>query len=68
LNAQNAEKRNEGGIIMSPLSAVWFSTNIVLPRDLDKLPSDESSSNSAVPSARPRTAGVSSAGKRYTGD
>lgn len=68
-NAQNAEKWNDEGILVSPMSAVWFSIGIALPRDLDKMPSDEGSSSSAVPSARPRTAGISSAGKwRYSSD
>lgn len=62
-DAQNAEKVLGGGVILLPMNDILFSTEVVLPRDLDKIPSDEGSSGSAVPSARPRTAGISAAGK-----
>lgn len=65
-NAQNAGKGPSEGVILSPGTALLFSTDIVLPRDLDRIaPSEESSGNATV-SARPRTAGITSAGKRVT--
>jgi len=62
-DALNAEKGLEGGIILPPMTAVLFSTDIELPRDLERIASDESSSGNPGVSARPRTAGITSAGK-----
>ena len=63
-NAQNARKGPSESVILSPGTALLFSTDIVLPRDLDRIALDEGSSGNATVSARPRTAGITSAGKQ----
>lgn len=63
LMGAQSTKKGIDGVMLAQMESVQFSTDISLPRDLDKIPSDVGSSANAVPSARPRTAGITSAGK-----
>jgi hypothetical protein len=73
LRAQNANEGNQGGIIVQANTAILFSTQLQIPRSLDEIATDESGNGgekqgtagkgSFAKSARPRTAGVTSAGK-----
>jgi hypothetical protein len=57
--------------VVEPRSTIAFSTNITLPKSVDEISSEDAdggsekhSKNSTVKAARPRTAGITSAGKR----
>ena len=67
-SAENADKGTEGCIIMKPDTVARFSTDFVLPRNVENIMSGESDGSaekggSNLTSARPRTAGMTSGGK-----
>jgi hypothetical protein len=71
--ATNASEGNEHGIIIQAQTSIIVTTNIRLPRDLSKIASDDTGNGgeqlgvagkgSFAKSARPRSAGISAAGK-----
>jgi hypothetical protein len=71
--ATNASEGNEGGIIIQAQTSIIITTNVKLPRDLTKIASDDSGNGgeqfgvagkgSFAKSARPRSSGISAAGK-----
>jgi hypothetical protein len=71
--AEDTTVGGDGSIFIKPKAVVRLTTKINLPRDVEKIAVDESTSPekqassekgaSSVKSARPRTAGISSAGK-----
>jgi hypothetical protein len=73
VRAKNASEGNEGGIIIQAQTSIIVSTNVKLPRDISKIASDDSGNGgeqqgvagkgSFAKSARPRTAGITAAGK-----
>lgn len=73
LSAENANEGNNGGIIMQANTSILLSTKIDVPKDLASIATDEagnggetlgiSGKGSFARSARPRTAGITSAGK-----
>jgi tetratricopeptide (TPR) repeat protein len=73
LSAKNADEGHGGGIIIQAKTTIWLSTSIKLPKSLNEIANDESGNGGQkkeVPgkgsfskSARPRTGGVTSAGK-----
>jgi hypothetical protein len=73
LSAENANEGNNGGIIMQANTSILLSTKIDVPRDLASISTDEGGNGgetlgtagkgSFARSARPRTAGITSAGK-----
>jgi hypothetical protein len=75
VRATNASEGSEGGIIMQAQTSIILSTNVKLPRDLSKIASDDSGNGgeqqgvagkgSFAKSARPRSAGISAAGRSY---
>lgn len=67
--AENANEHSNGGIIIQAQATIFISTLVDVPKDLDSITSDESgeaqgspSKGTFVKSARPRTAGMTSAG------
>jgi hypothetical protein len=72
-SAENAEEGIKGCIIIKPKTIAQFSTDFVLPRDLEKITSEESDGSAdkggsqakgnTLTTARPRTAGITSGGK-----
>jgi len=70
-SAENANEGSDGGIIIQANTSILFSTLIDIPRDLDSIATDESGNGgekegiagkgSFSTSARPRTAGITSA-------
>lgn len=73
LSATNAGEAGEGGIIIQAQTSIIISTNVKLPKDLSKIASDDSGNGgeqqgtagkgSFAKSARPRSAGITAAGK-----
>jgi hypothetical protein len=73
LSAKNANEGSNGGIIVQANTEILISTKLELPKDLDLIAVDEtgnggekegvSGKGSFAKSARPRTAGITSAGK-----
>jgi len=72
LRARNASEGSDGGIIIQAQSSIYISTQIHVPKDLGAIASDVSGNGgeaqgtpgkgSFAKSARPRTAGMTSAG------
>jgi hypothetical protein len=70
-SAENANEGSEGGIIIQANTSILLSTQIDIPRSLDRIATDESGNGgekegvagkgSFATSARPRTAGITSA-------
>jgi hypothetical protein len=73
LSAMNAGEAGENGIIIQAQTSIIISTNVRLPKDLSKIASDDSGNGgeqqgtagkgSFAKSARPRSAGITAAGK-----
>lgn len=73
LAAQNANEGTDGGIIVQAQTSILLSTQLEVPKDLDLIATDEAGNGgekegtagkgSFAKSARPRTAGVTSAGE-----
>lgn len=73
LSATNASEGSENGIIIQAQTSIIISTNVELPRDLSKIASDDTGNGgekqgiagkgSFAKSARPRSAGITAAGK-----
>jgi hypothetical protein len=73
LSATNASDGSEGGIIIQANTAIVISTKVVLPKDLSAIAFDESGNGgellgiagkgSFAKIAKPRTAGITAAGK-----
>lgn len=72
MSAENASEGNDGGIIIQGKKSIFMTIQIDLPKDLDDIATDESGNGgeklgvagkgSFSKSARPRTAGITSAG------
>jgi hypothetical protein len=75
LNAENASEGSNGGIIIQAKTVIYISTQIELPRDIGSIATDEGGNGgetlgiagkgSFAKSARPRTAGLTAAGKFF---
>lgn len=69
LVSEHAKEGINGGIVILPRTEIRFFTKISIPKDLDGIAVDESwgekANKSFTKSARPRTAGITAAGKLY---
>lgn len=75
LSATNVSEGSEGGIIIQSKTSIIISTEVELPKDLSVIAADDSGNGgetqgvagkgSFAKSARPRTAGITAAGKLY---
>jgi hypothetical protein len=73
LSAKNANEGSDGGIIIQANTEILLSTQIKLPKDLNQIATDETGNGgekegvagkgSFAKSARPRTGGITAAGK-----
>ena len=73
MSAKNANEGSKGGIIIQANTEILLSTQLKLPKDLNKIAVDETGNGgeaagvagkgSFAKSARPRTGGITAAGK-----